>query len=57
MSVLTEYLPGSAERTALESVLTRMSGTTEEVPIMIGDQAYTTDNVQFQPMPHDHAKK
>jgi len=51
------YLPGSEERTALESALAKMSANTEEVPIMIGDTAHTTDHARYQPMPHDHAHK
>lgn len=52
-----DYLPGSQERSALESQLSHMAANTEEVPIMIGDKSYTTDSVQYQPMPHNHAKK
>merc|ERR1719187_462847 len=44
------YLPGSAERTALEA----REGVVEDVPIMIGDQEYRTDEVKHQVMPHNH---
>ena len=44
------YLPGSAERADLESVLSSRSGQTEDVPIVIGGKEYRTDDVRYQPM-------
>ncbi|CAL4125006.1 unnamed protein product [Meganyctiphanes norvegica] len=51
------YLPGSQERTDLEAALKKYAGETADVPIMIGDKEYRTDQVMYQPMPHDHNKK
>ena len=51
------YMPGSKERQELEASLAKMSGVTEDVPIIIGGKEYRTDNVQYQPMPHDHNNK
>ena len=51
------YLPGSQERKDLEASIAKFSGQTEDIPIIIGGKEYRNDNVQFQPMPHDHNKK
>ena len=51
------YLPGSAERTALEASLQKYKDTTEDVPIIIGGKEYRTDDVRYQVMPHNHQKK
>ena len=51
------YLPGSQERKDLEASIAKFSGQTEDIPIIIGGKEYRTDNVQYQPMPHDHNKK
>ena len=51
------YLPGSQERKDLEASIAKFSSQTEDVPIIIGGKEYRTDNVQYQPMPHDHNKK
>lgn len=51
------YLPGSQERKDLEASIAKFSAQTEDVPIIIGGKEYRTDQVQYQPMPHDHNKK
>merc|ERR1719326_2404645 len=51
------YLPGSKERSELEASIAKFSAQTEDIPIIIGGKEYRTDNVQHQPMPHDHNKK
>jgi 1-pyrroline-5-carboxylate dehydrogenase len=51
------YLAGSKERADLEVALKKYSSETEDVPIVIGGKEYRTDNVHYQPMPHDHQKK
>ena len=51
------YLPGSQERKDLEASIAKFSGQTEDIPIIIGGKEYRTDNVQHQPMPHDHNNK
>ena len=51
------YLPGSSERAGLESALKKFGSQTEDCPIIIGGKEYRTDDVRYQAMPHDHAKK
>jgi len=51
------YLPGSPERAALEVALNKYKDHTEDVPIIIGGQEYRTNDVRYQPMPHNHSKK
>ena len=51
------YLPGSAERVALEASLEKYNNSTEDVPIVIGGKEYRTDDVRYQVMPHNHQKK
>merc|ERR1719326_525285 len=51
------YLPGSKERSELEASIAKFSAQTEDVPIIIGGKEYRTDQVMYQPMPHDHSKK
>ena len=51
------YLPGSQERTAIEAALQKYNNSTEDVPIVIGGKEYRTDDVRYQPMPHNHQKK
>jgi len=51
------YLPGSQERKDLEASIAKFSAQTEDIPIIIGGKEYRTDQVQYQPMPHDHNKK
>lgn len=43
-----EYLKGSRERTELEAALKATAGKCEDVPIVIGDKEFKTDNVQYQ---------
>ncbi|XP_065172866.1 delta-1-pyrroline-5-carboxylate dehydrogenase, mitochondrial [Atheta coriaria] len=52
-----EYLKGSRERTELEAALKATAGKCEDVPIVIGDKEFKTDNVQYQVMPHNHKKQ
>lgn len=51
-----EYLKGSKERTQLEQALKETSSTTADVPIVIGDKEYKTNDVRHQVMPHNHKK-
>jgi len=51
------YLPGSKERSDLEAAINKYSDVTEDVPIVIGGKEYRTDQVHYQPMPHNHGKK
>ncbi|KAJ3652450.1 hypothetical protein Zmor_018412 [Zophobas morio] len=52
-----EYLKGSKERKELEEALKKTSATTEDVPIVIGDKEYKTDDARYQVYPHNHKKK
>lgn len=54
--VLT-YLKGSKERAELEAALKATAATTHDVPIIIGDKEYRTNDVRYQVMPHNHKKK
>lgn len=51
------YLKGSNERRELETALSRYKDTCTEVPIIIAGKEIKTDNVRYQVMPFDHAKK
>jgi len=51
------YMPGSQERSDLEAALKRHQDVTEDIPIIIGGKEYRTDDVRYQVMPHDHAKR
>lgn len=42
------YLKGSKERTELEAALKETAGKTEEVPIVIGDKEFKTNEVRYQ---------
>lgn len=44
------YLPGSAERVALEAALEKHANKTEDCPIIIGGKEYRTDDVRYQVM-------
>lgn len=44
------YDKGTKERRVLESALEKYSSETMEVPIVIGDKEYKTDNVRYQVM-------
>ncbi|ENN77583.1 delta-1-pyrroline-5-carboxylate dehydrogenase, mitochondrial [Dendroctonus ponderosae] len=52
-----EYLKGSPERAAIEKALSEVANKTEDVPIVIGDKEFKTDDVRYQVMPHNHKKK
>lgn len=43
-----EYLKGSPERAELEKALNEISNKTEEVPIVIGDKEFKTNDVRYQ---------
>ena len=43
-----EFKPGSEERIAVENCLKKIESKTEEVPIMIGDEAVWTTNIKYQ---------
>lgn len=45
--VLT-YLKGSKERKELEAALEKTAATTHDVPIVIGEKEYKTDDVRYQ---------
>ncbi|XP_017777625.1 PREDICTED: delta-1-pyrroline-5-carboxylate dehydrogenase, mitochondrial [Nicrophorus vespilloides] len=51
------YMKGSPERKELEDALNKMSKETRDVPIVIGDKEFKTDNVKYQVMPHNHKEK
>merc|ERR1711962_358637 len=51
------YLAGSTEREELSAALARHQDVTEDIPIVIGGKEYRTDDVRYQPMPHNHGKK
>lgn len=51
------YLKNSKERAELEAALKKTASTVEEVPIIIGDKEYKTEDVRYQVMPHDHKHK
>lgn len=51
------YLKGSKERKELEAALEKTAACTHEVPIIIGDKEYKTDDVRYQVMPHNHKHK
>merc|ERR1711962_1797974 len=51
------YLAGSTEREELSAALARHQYVTEDIPIVIGGKEYRTDDVRYQPMPHNHDKK
>lgn len=52
-----QYLKGSRERAELEKALKETAAKTEDIPIVIGDKEYKTNDVRYQVMPHDHKKK
>lgn len=43
-----EYLKGSPERAELEKALNETANKTEDVPIVIGDKEFKTDEVRYQ---------
>ncbi|KAK9874332.1 hypothetical protein WA026_002682 [Henosepilachna vigintioctopunctata] len=51
------YLKNSSERKELEEAIKNISSHVEEVPLVIGDKEYKTDNVRYQVMPHNHKHK
>ncbi|XP_047496039.1 delta-1-pyrroline-5-carboxylate dehydrogenase, mitochondrial-like [Penaeus chinensis] len=51
------YMPGSPERAELEAALKKYQSQVEDVPIMIGDKEYRTNEVKHQVMPHNHSHK
>ncbi|XP_018335640.1 delta-1-pyrroline-5-carboxylate dehydrogenase, mitochondrial [Agrilus planipennis] len=54
---ILDYLKGSRERTELEGELKKVSATVEDVPIIIGNEEFRTDQVKYQVMPHNHQHK
>lgn len=52
-----EYLKGSKERKELEAALKKTASAVEEVPIIIGDKEYKSNDVRYQVMPHNHKQK
>ncbi|XP_076320631.1 delta-1-pyrroline-5-carboxylate dehydrogenase, mitochondrial-like [Tachypleus tridentatus] len=52
-----DYLKGSNERKTLEDALEKYKNTCTDVPIVIGNEEFRTDNVKYQAMPFDHSKK
>jgi len=47
---IRDYLPGSTDRERLEKRLSYFSNTCSDVPIVIGDDVYTTSDVRHQVM-------
>ncbi|XP_065219471.1 delta-1-pyrroline-5-carboxylate dehydrogenase, mitochondrial [Planococcus citri] len=45
------------EQNRLKSALKHVYENVEEVPIVIGNEKFTTSDVRYQTMPHDHQKK
>jgi 1-pyrroline-5-carboxylate dehydrogenase len=50
------YAPGSPERAALKSALTRMAGETIEIPVVIGGREYRTGRTVDVISPHEHGR-
>ncbi|TFG48805.1 MAG: aldehyde dehydrogenase family protein, partial [Gemmatimonadales bacterium] len=50
------YAPGSPERTALKAALTKMSGETIEIPVVIGGQEFRTGRTIDVVSPHLHSR-
>ncbi len=50
------YAPGSPERTALKAALTKMSGETIEIPVVIGGQEFRTGRTIDVVSPHQHSR-
>lgn len=50
------YRKGSTERTQLEKKLQETASTCEDIPIVIGNEEFRTNQVRCQVMPHDHSK-
>lgn len=50
------YLKGSSERSELQKCLKQAASVVEDIPIVIGDQEFRTNEVRHQVMPHDHQK-
>ncbi|EKM79833.1 hypothetical protein AGABI1DRAFT_113106 [Agaricus bisporus var. burnettii JB137-S8] len=54
---MLSYAPGSPERAGLQAALAEMQSQLPfEVPCIINGQEVRTNNIQKQPMPHDHAR-
>lgn len=50
------YAKQSKERAELEAALKTTASKCEDIPIVIGDEEFRTNDVKCQVMPHDHAK-
>lgn len=50
------YRKGSTERKQLEQKLKETANTCEDIPIVIGDEEFRTNQVRCQVMPHNHSK-
>lgn len=46
------YLKNSPERKQLEDAIKQLSSQVEEVPLVIGDKEYKTDDVRYQVILH-----
>jgi 1-pyrroline-5-carboxylate dehydrogenase len=53
---ILQYLKGSAERTALEEAIKKMSTEEIEIPLIIGGKEIKTGNMGTVVMPHNHKK-
>ncbi|XP_044762884.1 delta-1-pyrroline-5-carboxylate dehydrogenase, mitochondrial isoform X1 [Coccinella septempunctata] len=51
------YLKNSPERKQLEDAIKQLSSQVEDVPLVIGDKEYRTEDVRYQVMPHNHKHK
>lgn len=49
-NLCAEYLEGSNERKEISNALKNVADTVEEIPIVIGDEKFTTNDVRYQVM-------
>lgn len=55
---IRQYPPGSDDRRQLESAIAKLSASTFDVPIVIGDDEYRpSDQVRYQLVPFDHSRR
>ncbi|XP_048777187.2 delta-1-pyrroline-5-carboxylate dehydrogenase, mitochondrial-like isoform X2 [Ostrea edulis] len=54
---MNTYGPDTKERQQLQETLDRWKNKTADIPIVIGDEEFRTNDVRYQVMPFDHQKK
>lgn len=54
---ILSYKKGSKERKDIEQKLKETASNCEDIPIVIGDKEYRTNDVRYQVMPHKHSHK